>query len=107
MNCQEIFDRVVTHQRAQGRRAVENGACVLRTKDGLCCAVGCLIPEDRWPTGPVLLGLLDALSTIEIDDRPARDVLHHLRWIHDNRVVEQWEDEWTKLAHKFSLTVPQ
>jgi len=49
MTNQELFDRVVSHLRIQGTPATdEHGACMYRTEDGLRCAIGCLIPDDRY-----------------------------------------------------------
>ena len=48
MTDQELFDRVVTHLAKQGRRAMARVACLYRTPDGLKCAIGCLIPDEKY-----------------------------------------------------------
>lgn len=49
MNAQEIFDKVATHLIQQGEPAMDsNGDCVYRNDQGLKCAVGCLIPDDKY-----------------------------------------------------------
>lgn len=46
---QETFDFVVQHLYQQGKPAMdEEGYCLYRTKDGLMCAVGCLIPDEMY-----------------------------------------------------------
>lgn len=45
---QEVYDTVVNHHRTQGRQATSNGSCRYRTADGLKCAIGCLIPDDKY-----------------------------------------------------------
>ena len=51
MTNQEAFDTIVRHLRNQGRQAIDGeGACCYRTQDGLKCAVGCLIPDDKYGT---------------------------------------------------------
>lgn len=46
---QEIFDKVYTHLEQQGgASALETGACLYRSEDGKMCAVGCLIPDDKY-----------------------------------------------------------
>lgn len=45
---QRIFDRVVEHLAQQGKPAMTKGTCMYRTEDGLSCAVGCLIPNDKY-----------------------------------------------------------
>jgi hypothetical protein len=53
MTKQEIFDHVLTHLRKQGKPAINEtdsgeDICAYRTDDGLKCAVGCLIPDDKY-----------------------------------------------------------
>jgi hypothetical protein len=49
MNAQEIFDKVVTHLRTQGKQAKNTSDdCVYRRPNGLMCAVGCLIPDELY-----------------------------------------------------------
>ena len=50
MTNQEAFDTVVRHLRNQGRQAIDDGRCSYLTQDGLKCAVGCLIPDDKYGT---------------------------------------------------------
>lgn len=55
--AQEVFDHVVNHFRRQGRPAIHPlwapdsdayARCVYRTADGNKCAVGCLIPDEKY-----------------------------------------------------------
>ena len=47
--AQAIFDRVITHLKAQGHPAQEeDGSCAYRAEDGSACAVGCLIPDEDY-----------------------------------------------------------
>lgn len=54
MNPQEIFDTVARHLFTQGKRATDfeqsynRTVCRYRTSDGLKCAAGCLIPDDKY-----------------------------------------------------------
>ncbi len=48
MTNQEVYDRVKAHQAAQPTIAWFGNRCVYRGKDGKRCAVGCLIPEERY-----------------------------------------------------------
>ena len=46
---QKVFDKVATHLMEQGVAAVDkNNSCKYRTGDGLKCAVGCLIPDNKY-----------------------------------------------------------
>ena len=53
MTNQELFDTVVNHLVAQGRPAMDNssGDCFYRDGLGRKCAIGCLIPDDKYHTG--------------------------------------------------------
>ena len=49
MTHQEIFDKVVTHLFTQGRPAKdEEGRCAYRGLNKTSCAVGCLIPDEKY-----------------------------------------------------------
>ena len=64
LSNQEIFDKVVTHLRQQGRPAIDPGTkhCQYRVEDGTKCAVGCLLDEwawERWGCEPYAVDELD------------------------------------------------
>lgn len=42
---QKIFNKVAKHLLTQKKKAKQDGVCVMKTKAGLMCAVGCLIPD--------------------------------------------------------------
>ncbi len=50
MTNQEIFNKVLAHLRTQGRASTSNTnmSCLYRGPDGDKCAVGCLIPDDKY-----------------------------------------------------------
>ena len=49
MTHQEIFNKVVTHLFTQGRPARdEEGHCMYRGPNKTSCAVGCLIPDEKY-----------------------------------------------------------
>ncbi len=49
MTEQELFNKVCTHLAQQKKRALDVAKnCRYRTKDGLKCAIGCLIADDRY-----------------------------------------------------------
>ena len=46
MKEQEVFDRVARHLLKQNAKATSpRGGCSYRTKEGLSCAVGCLLTK--------------------------------------------------------------
>lgn len=49
MTNQELFDKCLTHLRQQGQRSVnESGECMYRAPDGGMCAIGALIPDEKY-----------------------------------------------------------
>ena len=51
MSKQEIFNKVMTHLFTQGKPAkTRKGDCRYRTKNGLKCAAGVLIPDEMYRT---------------------------------------------------------
>lgn len=132
MTTQEIFDTVVNHLFTQGRPALGefdngNGAqngCVYRNKEGLKCAVGCLIndvhynPEfenctlfyfvsntDEAPVAGSNL-LRDAIErsvTFKLTCEQL-SLLDSLQRMHDFSDVANWSDRIKELASKSNLS---
>ncbi len=51
MNKQEVFDKVASHLLTQKRLSVNknnSAICRYKTKKGLKCAIGCLIPDELY-----------------------------------------------------------
>jgi hypothetical protein len=76
----EIFAHVVAHLKSQGKKAKEGEMCKYRTSDGLKCAVGCLIDDDRYSQdmeGLVVTGdiVLKAIGTTIDELRQDRRLL--------------------------------
>ncbi len=45
---QQIFDFVAAHLFEQGKPSSNEEYCLYRTKEGLACAIGCLIPDSFY-----------------------------------------------------------
>lgn len=117
MTPQEIFDRVVTHLRKQGKKAViENEfgdiSCLYRTPDGLKCAVGCLIEDDEYD--PSFEGKPIGI-VCEINAIISKKLCKHLclvcslQFTHDLCVIHDWESRFQFIANNYQLvyTPPQ
>lgn len=114
---QEIFDTIVTHLRKQGVRAVdpETGKCCYRTSDEygriLKCAVGCLIPDDKYTLNiegagvgkPVVLACLP--PDINHNRLEVLDLLRKMQKLHDLSMKDTSEMEWgfKQVAKTFGL----
>ncbi len=133
---QETYDKVVAHLRKQGIRAMKqepNGfsACVYRNNEGLKCAAGCLIPDEKY--SPYMEGM--AVVSTDITDKmlsvllyampleafaiPAESVMtpgriimeegHDLRLVaalqnvHDDHMPNQWDRALRNVCDIFNL----
>lgn len=110
MNKQEIFDKVIQHARTQNKTAInKQNECVYRTKNGLKCFIGCLIPDDKYE--PFMEGItissiliLDAIG-IPNNQRTKQNLsfLRQLQIIHDGCPVDKWEEELQSFAKQYDL----
>ena len=87
-SAQEVFDLVANHLFTQGRPArQDDGRCRYRTKSGLRCAIGALIPDELYKEefeGAGAAQLIDNLYALEIADwREHKELLDHLQSVHD------------------------
>lgn len=131
MTKQETFDRVAAHLLTQNRQAqavygdpkwapyVEL-ACAYRGDGGTMCAVGCLIPDDRYRPeleGGIVVPLLGVAGTplYEPSDkdmvitRLVEELGHNLylcaalQNVHDNYPPEEWRHRLAVVAHAENL----
>ena len=98
LNAQEIFDKVTRHLFTQGRPAKHLGLCRYRDNEGRSCAVGCLIPEERYDPsfdneasgGTAITAALgnpkfvQALADGGVDAAEHFDLLRSLQVVHDS-----------------------
>jgi len=108
MTRQEMLDKALAHLRKQGEFAKTlYGACCYRTPEGLKCAVGALIPDDRYE--PQLENLpatrLVVLAAVGADVDDAVYLLE-LQWhLHDHlRSFDDLEVAAEKFANQWSLS---
>lgn len=110
MTPQEVFDKVVTHLRKQGRSS-RNGKCLYRYGD-LKCAAGCLIEDEEYR--PFMDGDSDTSigrilhhpdTPVSMRERlaPHLELISSLQNLHDNRGVPDWENELSDVARDFDL----
>lgn len=111
MTKQEIFDKVSNHLLTQKEQARGHGDCVYWDRDhGLKCAIGCLIPEDKYMEEieghgvSELKNFLEEACGINTHDTDVIALLVDLQHTHDAfDDVEQWKEELEKLKETHDL----
>jgi hypothetical protein len=108
MNNQEAFNIMVQHLRKQGRKSeLDASNCAYRSKDGLKCAVGALISDEKYQKKyeghsasmlAQLTGMFKGLDLYLLDD---------VQNIHDNYPVTAWESRLKGVAEDYELTLPE
>ena len=124
MTNQEIFDKVYRHLLTQNAKSMRFGLrngkqCAYRGDDGLKCAIGCLIPDDKYD--PIIEGaapcfiagfkdasinaLAEILISVGIETRDFIFV-RRLQYIHDSVSPERWRDALAAYADEKGLAIP-
>lgn len=111
MTNQEIFDKVATHLLTQKAKSMaiisDDYSCAYRGDDGLKCAVGCLIPDDKYdPTmeGHVAKTVLALFPrAINVHAYLSADLLDELRKVHDVMEVDMWYKGLNDVADHYNL----
>ncbi len=103
MTPQEIFDKVVNHLRAQGAKSMDGDACRYRSKDGMQCAAGCLIPDSDYSSDMEDKNVA-AVSFFKNVYGPALDLIWRLQGTHDRSPLTEWELDWESVANDYDLT---
>lgn len=114
---QETFDRVISHLRKQGKKSFGNfpsavskastAGCMYRGPEGLMCAAGCLIPDDKY--SPEFEGCSVSQhgpnSVCDLMRELGHDLglVQQLQFVHDKHGVEEWEDRFQRVAALFKL----
>ncbi|WP_323016438.1 hypothetical protein [Castellaniella sp.] len=117
MKSQEIFNRVLTHLRKQGRVSMKftpgHGiTCAYRGYAGSMCAVGCLISDEAYDpdfegesvNGERVEAALKA-SIGRVTERQF-DLLLRLQTAHDDYIAKgmgEWEKQMQQIANQFNL----
>jgi hypothetical protein len=122
MTNQEMYDRVARHLLTQQARAVvpvtpgrlgidgnvlsSVESCRYRTPSGLKCAIGCLIPDDKYQESMegAGIGSRPAIAAA-IGIRGAEQLMlaAKLQVIHDSWLVESWAARLKMLAEEYRL----
>lgn len=110
MTHQEIFNKVARHLLTQNKKSVlfSGGSCAYRGKDGLKCAIGCLISDDDYcfaMEGNSVTTLsydFPGLGLREITEQS--NLLLSFQNIHDNFPPNEWWKRLLTLATFYNLS---
>jgi len=113
---QELFDTVLTAIREQGRPSMDiNGRCQYRGPNGLKCAAGQLIPDEKYKPvmdSDTLNGFgRDFIKRYQLDDlEPHVDLIWYMQAAHDEAAKQfsvdflpYFENKMAKVAGRFGL----
>lgn len=111
MTNQEVFYKVVMHLRQQGKQSLRDiqhefeSNCAYRGKDGLKCAIGCLIKDSEYyPSmeGKGIDNLLREFSSLR-RYKSSFNLLAQLQCIHDSYLPIFWELRLKNVARELNL----
>jgi len=103
MTNQEAFDKMVAHLRKQGRKSEHRGACRYRTKDGLMCAVGCLLTDEEYKRGMEGMGVEHMQHRYEVLQDLDPPFLAEMQDTHDAYDPTDWEARFASTAVTYGL----
>ena len=93
-SLREIFEIAKTHLLTQGVQSIDAGedsCCQYRGPNGLKCAIGCFIPDDKYT--PLIEGKPIDVSFVRYIKKPYWNLLAALQNIHDAYPPESWANE--------------
>ena len=118
MTRQEIFETVAKHLLKQGRQSKitstsqsQWAGCMYRGPDGTSCAVGCLIPDDKYNPNmeeknvQFIIAMNYGLDKTIFNEKNL-DILMQLQWVHDTKA--NWQSKETLKAEltKVAVRIP-
>lgn len=114
MDQQEIMEAAAKHLLAQGERSTLFGTCQYRDREGRMCAVGVLIPDERYHEDmegcPIKEGCRATDSNLhrllaELYGEHSFPLLAALQSVHDLNRPADWAERLGQVARRFGLQV--
>lgn len=107
--AQMVFDQVVNHLRAQGKRSDNSiGGCLYRNRHGLKCAAGCLIGDDEYLPEMDSMGAKDTSWPVLVSSGMVPEnhsvLISQLQNAHDQMDILPLEPRLKNIALDFELT---
>lgn len=112
MNNQEIFNTVALHLVQQNKQSTDiklliKLRCMYRSPDGLSCAIGCLIPDDKYRADMEGLAVDELAKHFDLGFATGNmPLLRHLQALHDLRKPGKWKKGLREIARTFTLALP-
>ena len=121
MTAQEIFDKVSLHLLTQNEKSIAKDEfgrqkmCLYRGANGLKCAIGCLIPDDKYDR-EAMEGLAassfngdtpSCLPNLLPQDMPranGKNFLLDMQDIHDRYQPDDWKYKLVEFAERYELS---
>lgn len=126
LSAQGFFNKIAEHLITQGRPATSGGRsrqCKYRGPNGLMCAAGVVIPDDRFVSGMETKSVSSEIILDRVPEiAPFKPVLIRLQGIHDDENLWDWPEgedngptfnlpklrgELRRVADRFSLAAPE
>lgn len=114
MKIQEAFDKIATHLLTQDSKAMDGaGTCCYLTEEGLKCAIGCLIPEEKYDITMEGYGVIelreldywmDELQLDDVDEETMMKFYTEMQETHDGFSEDEWLWRMGKIATKYGLS---
>lgn len=114
MTNQVMFNKVAKHLLKQGNKATEmsNGACRYRGIEGRKCAIGCLIPDNKYDPSwegdtPESGDTAHAICRAAGITKQQIPFAMTLQRVHDENDPPQWREVLRGVAARYRLTMPR
>ena len=102
MTNQEVFDIVSAHLLKQNAKSIEDGVCKYKGPNGMMCAVGVLIPDDKYD--PIFEGKsVDRIQHKLGFEHNSLALLRDLQFIHDYVEVDEWSFNLEICRRRYNL----
>lgn len=106
---QKAFETIARHLLAQKRQAMDrNGLCRYHAPDGLKCAVGAMIPVEKYRAEFEGKGVDYICNKLpDVFRGLGWPLLYALQGIHDDHSPQEWRGQLMALGTAYGLTWPE
>ena len=102
--AQTVFNKVARHLLTQKERCANSDNCLYRSKNGLKCAAGCLIPDEQYEAIKDKEGKnWRHLVLHRLVSSSHMNLIELLQDTHDDDSPEEWKQSLCRIATKFGL----